>query len=235
MPDAVGVLRRRGGRRVTTWAATLLLVVGGGACADDDDDDDAVDGTAIIEISESTDVFFVEDTPPLELSAVVDPEFIGDVLADDVVTVEELTDAHDRYIDCLVEGGAVGVSAFDLDLRVVAADWLIPGAQGDDQATLDATCRRDYLGDLILRFDEANPPPDDLADRQRASVVACVEAINPELAAQIPDIVTLDTTEQGVSVIDLQLDATALDADVGEVDAVNRCTGMLGADWEQFG
>lgn len=233
MPDARGVSpdpdrRGPGGRRRVSLTAAIALVVVAGACSDDDD---AGPGdTAVVDIPESTDLVLIEVTPPLELSAAADPEFLGEVLADEVVTAEELTDAYDRYIGCLVEGGAVGVYAFDLDLRVAAGDWVVAGAQGNDQASLDATCKRDYLGDLIPRFNVANPPAADLIDRQRASVVACVESIDPELAAQIPDIVTLDTTEQGISVIDLQLGA-----DDGEIDAVNRCTGMLGAEWHQFG
>ena len=208
----------------------MLLVVG--ACSDDDAGPDDTDGAAP---TETTDAVFVEVTPPLELSASADPDFIGEVLADDVVTADELTDAYDRYIDCLVEGGAAGIYALDLDLRVLAADWSIDGAEGNDQATLDASCKRDFLGDLIPRFNEANPPEADLLERQRASVVACVEAIDPAVAARIPAVVTLDSTEEGVSVIDLQLDATALGADEGEVDAVNRCTGALGAAWHEFG
>ena len=53
-----------------------------------------------------------------------------------------LADAYDRYLGCLAEGGAAGIYAFDLDLRVLAADWLVEGAEGDDQAALDAIAAR---------------------------------------------------------------------------------------------
>ena len=202
------------------------------ACSDDADGaaDDSEGATA----AETTDPVVVEITPALELSASADPDFLDEILADDTVTVDELTDAYQRYLDCLADGGAAGIYAFDLDLRVAFADWALPDGDTNDPAELDATCKRDFLGDLIPRFGDANPPAADLADRQRASTVACVAAINPAIAAKIPEEVTLDTTEQGVSVVDLQLDATALGADAGEVDAVNRCIGALGAPTQEF-
>jgi hypothetical protein len=232
MPD--GRLASRPRRRLrsaaTTGTAMIALTIGLAACSDDDDD--AAPHTVLLELTGTTEQVRIDVTPPLELSASADPDFLDDILADDTVTVEEITDAYERYIDCLAEGGAVGVYAFDLDLRVAFADWSLPEAAGTDKATLDGSCKRDFIGDLIPRFNEANPPAADLAERQRASMVACVESIDPAIAAEIPDVATLDTTEQGISVHDL--DATALGADSGEVDAVTRCIGALGAATHEF-
>ena len=233
MPDGRVASRPRRGRRLSATAGTAMiaLAIGLAACSDDDD---AAPDSVVLEITDSTEPVRIDLTQPLELSASADPDFLDDILADDTVTAEEVTDAYERYIECLADGGAVGVYAFDLDLRVAFADWSLPDATGTDKATLDGSCKRDFVGDVIPRFNAANPPAADLAERQRASVVACIESIDPAVAAEIPDVVTLDTTEQGVSVVELQLDATALGADSGEVDAVNRCIGALGAATHEF-
>lgn len=231
-----GSRARRHGRAARhtahTIVATAALAATFTACSDDEA---APDGTDEQIAGETTEPVIVEITAPLELSASADPEFLPEILADDVVTADEVTEAYDRYIGCLAEGGAAGIYALDLELRVAFADWSLPDADANDQAELAATCQRDFLGDAILRFEETNPPPADLAERQRASIVACVEEIDPAVAARIPQVVTLDTIEQGVSAVELQLDATALDADPGEVDAVDRCIGARGAAWQPFG
>jgi hypothetical protein len=234
MPDGRVASRPRRGRRLGATAGTAMIALAIGLAACSDDDDDAAPDSVLLEITDSTEPVRIDVTPPLELSASADPDFLADILADDTVTVEEVTEAYERYIACLADGGAVGVYAFDLDLRVAFADWSLPDATGTDKATLDASCKRDFVGDLIPRFNEANPPAADLAERQQASMIACVESIDPAIAAEIPEVVTLDTAEQGVSVADLQLDATALGADSGEVDAVNRCLGAIGAATHEF-
>ena len=236
MPDGRVASRARHRIRsgATAGTAIVALTVGLAACSDDDDGDDAAPDTVTLELTGSTEPVRIDVTPPLELSASADPDALADILADDTVTVEEITEAYERYIACLADGGAVGVYAFDLDLRVAFADWSLPDATGTDKATLDGSCKRDFVGDLIPRFNEANPPAPDLAERQQASMIACVESIDPAIAAEIPDVVALDSAEQGVSVVDLQLDATALGADSGEVDAVNRCIGALGASTHEF-
>ena len=212
----------------------VALVVA--ACSDDEDADAPDDGSR--PSIETTEPIIVEVTPPLELSASADPEFLADVLADEVVTADEVEEAYGHYIDCLADGGAAGIYAFDLALRVAYSDWSLPEAQSDanDQAELSATCSRDFLGDLIVRYNEANPPEPDLAESQRASLVACIEAIDPDVAARVPDVVTLDTTGEGAYVGDLQLDvAEALRADAGQAPAVERCVGSLGVPWTRFG
>ncbi len=212
----------------------VALVVA--ACSDDGDADAPQDGSRpSIETIES---IIVEVTPPLELSASADPEFLAGVLADDVVTADEVEEGYGRYIDCLADGGAAGIYAFDLSLRVVYSDWSLPEAEADanDQAELSATCSRDFVGNLIVRYNEANPPAPDLAESQRASLVACIEAIDPDVAARVPDVVTFDTTGEGVYVGDLQLDvAEALRADAGQAPAIERCVGSLGVPWTRFG
>ena len=92
----------------------VALVVA--ACSDDEDADAPDDGSR--PSIETTEPIIVEVTPPLELSASADPEFLADVVADDVVTADEVEEAYGHYIDCLADGGAAGIYAFDLALRV---------------------------------------------------------------------------------------------------------------------
>ena len=213
--------------------ASVAVLLSAAACSDDDDAAPELDD----ETPETTEPLAIDVTPPLELSASADPDFIAAVLADDIVTADELEDAYTRFIDCLANGGAAGIYAFDLSLRVAYSEWSIAGdaANSNDQARLQATCSRDFLGDLIPRYNEANPPDPDLATRRRDSIVDCVAAIDPDIAASIPDEVTVDTVVGGASVGELQLDAAGLGAEPGQEDAVGRCIGAFGADWVAFG
>jgi hypothetical protein len=206
------------------------------ACSDDDDP-----GAETTDRggppAESADPVIIEVTAPLELGTALGTDFVTGVLDDDTVTADEVADAYDRYIQCLADGGAAGIYAFDLSLRVAFADWSLASAGSDanDQAELAATCSRNFLGDLIVRYEAANPPEADLAERQRDSVVRCVAAIDPELATGIPDVITLDTTGEGAYVGDLQLDASSLGDDAGQSAALSRCIGSLGAELVPFG
>lgn len=209
-------------------AAALALA----ACSDDDDDArDADEGATP---AEATDPIRVDVTAALELDPPVDPDFIPAVLADDEVTTDELTDAYARYIGCIEDGGGAGLYAFDPSLDVFYNEWTLP--DDGDAAALNASCSRDFLGDLIERHRQANPPAGDIAERQRASVLACLEAISPEVAAAIPEgAFTVDTTGVGLNLADLQLDPAALGAEAGEATAVQRCFGTLGATTTPFG
>lgn len=216
---------------MTVLALTLVI----GACSDDDGGSEP--GAAEPATATTADIV-VEPTLALELNASADPSFISGVVADDVVSAEELEDGYQRFITCLADGGAAGLYAYDIDLHVgLAADWSLPSASAgaNDAASLEASCSRDYLGDLIERFYDANPAPPDLAERQRASVVTCVEAVDPNLADAIPGALTVDTTGTGAFVGDLQLDPTSIGAEPGQVEPFRRCMGSLGAAWTEFG
>ncbi len=65
--------------------------------------------------------------------------------------------------------------------------------------------------------------------------MACIAAVNPAIAAEIPDVIPVDTTGAGATGEDLQLDPTALGADPGEVEPVRRCIASLGAEMTTFG
>jgi len=213
----------------------LALILGVGACSDDDAGPDAEPAERA---TVTTSDIIVEPTLALELNASADPSFIDGVVADDVVSSAELEGGYERFIACLVDGGAAGLYAYDIDLHVgLAADWSLPSATAgaNDAASLEASCSRDYLGDLIERFYDANPAPADLAERQRAGVVACVAAVDPNLADAIPGALTVDTTGSGANAVDLQLDPTSIGAEPGQVEPVRRCMGALGADWIEFG
>jgi len=227
-------LRRRGPAILLLTAAVLATTAG--AC-DDDDGDGGAAGDDSDPAPATIDDIAVEPTPVLDIDTDVDPDYLDGVLADDVVSADELDDAYGRFIDCLAEGGAAGLYAYDIDLRVgLAADWsLAADAAENDAESLRVMCSRAYLGGLIDRYYDANPPPDDLAERQRASVVECVSAVNPDLVASIPDVVTVDTSGTGAFVGDLQLDPASVGAEPGEVEALRRCFGSLGAPWTPFG
>lgn len=222
-------------RRRCAALAAAVIALGLTACSDDDDagneverEDDAPGTTSDV---------IVEVTPPLEMQASLDPDFVTDVLADDVVTGEELTDGFQRYIECVADGGAAGIYAFDLDLQVMLHEWSLPSATADrnEAASLNASCSRDFLGDLILRYKEANPGGPELAERRRDSLVACIAAVNPDIAAKIPDEIPTDTTGAGATGEDLQLDPTALGADLDEIEPVRRCIGSFGVEFATFG
>jgi len=213
----------------------LVLALAAAACSDDEDRD----GVEPVEpATETTTDIVAEPTPALELNTSADPSFIDDILADEQVTASELEDGYERFIACLTDGGAAGIYAYDIELHItLAADWslALDTAGANDAASLEASCAHDYLGDLIDRYEQANPAPPDLVERQRASVVRCVAAVNPTVADAIPDVMSVDTTGAGANAFDLQLDPASLGAEPGEVEAIRRCLGSLGAEWTQFG
>ncbi len=206
-------------------------------CSDDASDDDAGNDVEREEqVTDTTSDFLIEITLPVELQASLDPDFVAGVLADDVVTDDEMTDANQRYIECVTEGGAAGIYAFDLDLLVMLHEWSLPStARRDAAASLHASCSRDFLGDLFPQYQATNPGGDDLAARQRESTVACIAAINPDVAAQIPAVIPVDTTGAGATGEDLQLDPASLGAALGEVEPIRRCIGSSGVEFTPFG
>lgn len=233
MPGRQGDPTRRAGCP-SVAAALVGLILAVGACSDDDAPE--VDNNETV-IETTTDIN-VEPTLAPEMNTSAETEFIDGVLADDVVSTEELEDAYERFIACLADGGAAGLYAYDIDLHVgLAADWSLASATAgaNDAASLEASCSHDYLGDLIERYYEAHPAPPDLAEHQRESVVACVTAVNPAFADAFPDVMSLDTTGTGAFVGDLQLDPGSLGAEPGEIEPVRRCLGSLGAGYTAFG
>ncbi len=214
------------------------LVIGVTACSDDDENGAGSEVERELQVTGTTSDFIVEFTPPVELQASVDPDFVANVLADGVVTADEMTDANQRYIECVADGGGAGIYAFDLDLLVMLHEWSLPStAARNAAASLHASCSRDFLGDLFPRYKATNPGDADLAARQRERLGACVAAIDPTAAANIPDAIPVDTTGAGATGEDLQLDPTALnpDADAGQVEGIRRCIGAYGAEIVAFG
>ena len=188
--------------------------------------------------NDSTPVKTVTSTEPIVASTetVVDDSFVVGILDDGTVSADELTAAYESYTACLEDGGADGAYAFDLDLRTgLVAVWLLPDDRGGRKSrALDSVCSGRYLGDLTARFDAANPPPDDLAQRQRTSMIACVADVDPKVAAAIPDDLTVNTAD-GASLIDVQLDPTAIGASDADWPAIEQCLAGFGAPWIEIG
>ena len=165
--------------------------------------------------------------------------FLDGIVSDGAVTADELESAYHGYIDCMSAAGISGVYAWDvsLDIGVVVDGLTIDGddPEGTRLRSAQADCARDYLGDLRRRYDEANPQhPADLRARRRASLVACVEAVNPAIAASVPDDITTDTEVDGVSSGELQLDPTLIGASGDDLLPVERCLGSMGAPYHAF-
>jgi hypothetical protein len=171
-----------------------------------------------------------------------DSASITAVLADDVVTAEELAASYDAYVECLAGGGGSGRYAFDVELRTgLVVDWNVddePAAL--DRDVLSADCSRRFLGDLTRRFESGEPVPDDLAARQHTSIAACVEAVSPTAAANLPAQISVGTGGEAVSLSELQIDPVTLDpATLGsnpdDAAAVADCITAVGAEWRRFG
>lgn len=215
-------------------AATMTLA----ACANDNTEDAGRDGQAL-PLPSAADETIPPDRPPALSTDPPNNTFVDGLLQDDQVTHEELESAYQRYIGCLDAGGASGVYAWDisLDVGVVTDGLALAGddPQGTHLRSLQAECQRDFLGDLQQRFDAAHPQdPAELVARQRASMVSCIAAVNPDVAANVPDDVTVNTEFEGVAAIDLQLDPTLIGAEGDDALPVERCIGSLGAPYSAF-
>ncbi len=224
--------------------AALVVSVLAGCVGDDDDGAEDVDRPMPrCPAPETLAPVPVDATIPGGTLAGEADSSIDEVLADDTVTAEELDEAYRRYVECLADGGGVGRYAYDIDLRTgLVIDWIV---DEDDPAAIDrdvlsASCSRRHLGDLTRRFEQQNPAPDDLAARQRASIVTCVEAVSPEAAANLPAAISVGTAGEASSLGELQLDPAALDpeslgADADDIAAVSACIAAVGAEWHAFG
>jgi hypothetical protein len=202
------------------------------ACSGGDDDrpDETAPATAPIPID--------QQLPDLVTEAAADPDFVDRILADDTVTADELAGAYDAYIGCLAEGGGSGRYSYDVELRApLALDWGVPGdgPNGTAAAALDAGCSSAYLDDLVAQFDAGNPAPDELTARQRERIVTCVAAVDPGVAAEIPDAITTDTLDEGLYIGDPQLGAEFLGADADQTEAIGLCFTTIGGEWHEFG
>jgi hypothetical protein len=220
----------------------LVLVCAVAGC--DRGGDDGADGSnpeATLSAPETLPPVPVERTIPAGSVAAEDTAFVSGVVADGTVSADELAAAYDEYIRCLAAGGAAGRYAYDVELRTgLAVDWSLDIDPTVDRDVLSATCSRRYLGDLTRRYQTDNPPPDDLAARQRASIAACVAAVSPQAAANLPDAIAVGTAGEAPSVGELQLDPGALDpealgADPADIDAVAACIASVGVAWQPFG
>jgi hypothetical protein len=232
----------RGGAVARLIAGVAVAVLVAGACSDDDAGLDE-EGNPEATLSAP------ETPPPPQLEATVPggtlpgedgSTFVDDALADGTVTAEELTAAYDGFLACLADGGGTGRYAYDVELRTgLAVDWSTED-DGVDRALLDTSCSRRYLGGLARRFEIDNPPPDDLAGRQRANLTACIERVSPTAAANLPAQIAVGTAGEASSLGELQLDPGSLDpdslgADADDISAVADCIASLGAEWRAFG
>jgi hypothetical protein len=221
---------------VTLLALTVVGCDGGGDDGPADPDSDAT-----LSAPETLPPVPVERTIPALTLAAEDTAFVGGLRADGTVTADELASAYDGYIACLAAGGAAGRYAYDVELRTgLAVDWSLDVDPAVDRDVLGAACSRRYLGDLTRRFRAANPAPDDLAARQRQSIAACVGAVSPEAAANLPEAISIGTAGEAPSVGELQLapgalDPEALGADPADIDAVSECIASVGVEWRPFG
>jgi hypothetical protein len=220
----------------------MLLVATVGACdVGGDDGSGGSNPDATLSAPETLPPVPVERTIPAATLAGEDTAFVGSVVADGTVTADELASAYDGYIECLAAGGAAGRYAYDVELRTgLAVDWSLDVDPAVDRDVLSAACSRRYLDDLTRRFQAGNPPPDDLAARQRESIAACVGAVSPEAAANLPAAISVGTAGEAPSVGELQLEPGALDpealgADPADIDEVGSCIASVGVAWQPFG
>jgi hypothetical protein len=226
------------GRRAV---GVIVLVAALGACDRGDDGPGGSSPDATLSTPETLPPVPVERTIPVATLAGEDTAFVGSAVADGTVTGAELAAAYDGYIACLADGGAAGRYAYDVELRTgLAVDWSPEAGPSVDRDVLSAACSRRYLGDLTRRFHNDSPPPDDLAARQRASIAACVAAVSPEAAANLPEAISVGTSGDAASVGELQLDPGALDpealgADPADIDEVASCIASIGIAWRPFG
>jgi len=205
-------------------------------CGDDDDDSSAPEPAPIPAPTEVTEELALQ--PTIESMPNSDPDFLAGVLADGEVTADELATAYDRYIDCLAAGGASGEYAYDVELHATIVfdplDVAGDDGLGNHSASLLANCSRDFLGDLVHRYYAAHPDSDETSTRQRASIVACVQQVDPAAAADVPDEVTTDSLSPGFY-LSGTLDLSAMSTDPAVVPALERCFYSIGAPWRPFG
>ena len=230
------VVRRRGPLAIVVAASVLAGCTGG-----DGDRTDEIEGAdATLRAPETLPPLQVDATIPVDTVAGESDGAVADVLADGTVTSEELAASYESYIECLAAGGGSGRYAYDIELRTgLAVEWDLEG-EDVDRDVLGASCSRRHLGDLTRRFDRANPPAQDLADRQRTSVATCIQAVSPEAAANLPAAISVGTGGDASSLGELQLDPAALDpdslgADADDLAAVSACIAAVGAGWQPFG
>jgi hypothetical protein len=232
-------VRRRSGLAVVVAAGVLAGCTGG----DDDAADDVDSPAATLSAPETFPASPVDATIPSDTLAGESNGAVDDVLADGTITSEELAASYETYVECLVEGGGSGRYAYDIDLRTgLVIGWNLDGDDDDgvDRDLLSAGCSRQHLGELTWQFGAANPPSDDLAARQRASIAACIEAVSPAAAANLPAEISVGTGGDASSLSELQLDPAALDpaslgADAEDVAAVSGCIASVGSEWRAFG
>ena len=233
---AVLVCRRRA-LAVALAASALAGCIGG----DDAGEDDERAADATLSAPDTFRPQPIEATIPSDTLPGEDTSAVDEALADDTVTAEELTASFERYIECLTDGGGAGRYAYDIELRTgLVVDWTDGDTVDVDRDLLNASCSRRYLGDLTRRFERANPPAAGLAGRQRASIAACVEAVSPAAAANLPAEISVGTAGEAASLGELQLDPSSLDpetlgADADDLAAVSACIASIGAEWQSFG
>lgn len=216
-------------------AATVMRSAGG----NDDSNRDAgrTDVAATLSV-ESTLSDPLDTAVPDPTAAGLDPDFLGNILADDVVTADELGRAYRAYVDCLAANGGEGFLAFDIELRSgLNVIWQLVGPDGRmmaDTLGVEAACSETFLGDLTRRFDQNTPRAPDLGARQRAAVIACIEPLSPEAAAAFPAEITADAAEEAATLDELLLSPELLGAAPELAEPISRCIASAGAPWTAF-
>lgn len=228
-------------RSASRLAATSLVVAGLAGCISTDDGaEDEISPDATLEGPETFPVQPIDATIPDASLAGEDDGTVDDALADDTVTADELAASFESYIECLAAGGGSGRYAYDIELRTgLVVEWNIDDGGAVDRDVLGASCSRRHLGDLTRRFELEHPAPADLAARQRQNIVACVEAVSPQAAANLPAAISVGTAGEASSLSELQLDPAALDpdslgADPDAAAAVSSCIAAVGAEWHEL-
>lgn len=208
------------------------------ACSGDDSGDAAPESTTPVVVVDSGAIPPEAIEVPVGSVVVADTNFVPEVLADDVVTAEELDDAYQHYLGCLADGGASGRYAYDIDLQVgLTVDWQLAGSDSLGRAsnTLDIGCSESYIGNIANHYFDTTPRPDDLQQRQHDSIVACVEAIDPDVAREVPDDITTDTDVAGVYIDEVQVDVAFLGATEEDAGEISLCFTRVGVPWREFG
>ena len=229
------------GRLTALLVGGALLTACIGGSDDGADEEDGPDAT--LSTPETFAPRPIDVTVPVETLPGEDDAAIVEVLSDDTVTAVELAAAYEAYVDCLVEGGAVGRYAYGIELHTgLVVEWVEVGESPPDveRNVLSAGCSRRHLGDLTSRFERANPPDDNLDERRSDSIAACIEPISPEAAANLPAEVTIGTTGETTTIGELQLDPAALDPESlgsspADTAAVSSCIASVGTEWRAFG
>lgn len=157
-----------------------------------------------------------------------DSTFVEAVLADGVVTREELEQAYARFEECLVGNGAAGeiwvapeYGQTSPALNLYADDEYGERVQGILDSCQDAT-----LGAVERSFALANPVTPAQEAQMLDLALRCLRDRSPELADQVP--VDADYGAVRIWAVDFQ-------SDPAHAQAIDECVVRLGIPFRSFG